>query len=494
MRNIVKAQSFTESERILAKLAEKAFLSLWAFPNVYKDEGITKGQGEELCDLLVVFGDHVIIFSDKGEVTYKPTEDVKIGWGRWVKRAYLKSAYQVYQAEKWIREFPKRIFLDNKCKLPFPVAFPSTDRMKVHRVVVVREITAAASKFYDDDSGTLVLRPDIQGDEHLHTPFLIGRPSSDRGYVHLFDEVSIGEIFGELDTITDFTNYLSAKEEFIDGHNLLVAPGEDDLLGYYLSSYEDSENKGVPYFIRPPGNDKIAVAPGYFSSVKRSDVYLQMRSMKLPSYFWDKYIETMGSSAFTGKWWMTNGTTYDEEITVLRYMASEHRIARAVLSIAVGEILNRPFPDTEKLPRVRVMTSPTSPNIAYVWMVFPRTPELSDYERYREVRKNALAHYCYACKDAFPKHNIIVGIACDAINHEGASEELIYVHTDEWSEAEYAEAKRIRKELGLLKNVIPSYLTYERSGNRNEVRPVRKNAARAKQKDKKKSKKRNRVK
>jgi hypothetical protein len=182
---------------------------------------------------------------------------------------------------------------------------------------------------------------------------------------------------------------------------------------------------------------------------------------------------------------MTNGTTYDEEITVLRYMASEHRIARAVLSIAVGEILNRPFPDTEKLPRVRVMTSPTSPNIAYVWMVLPRTPELSDYERYREVRKNALAHYCYACKDAFPKHNIIVGIACDAINHEGASEELIYVHTDEWSEAEYAEAKRIRKELGLFKNVIPSYLTYERSGNRNEVRPVRKNAVRAKQKDKK---------
>ena len=474
MRSIVKTQSFTESERILTKLAEKAFLSLWAFPNVYKDEGISKGQGEELCDLLVVFGEHVIIFSDKGEVTYKPTEDVKVGWGRWVKRAYLKSAYQVYQAEKWIREFPKRIFLDNKCKLPFPVAFPSTDRMKIHRVVVVRGITEAASKFYGDASGTLVLRPDIQGDEHLHTPFLIGRPSSERGYVHLFDEVSIKEIFCELDTITDFTNYLLAKEEFIDGHNLLVAPGEDDLLGYYLSSYEDSENKGIPYFIRPPGNDKVAVAPGYFSSVKKSNVYLQMKSMQSHSYFWDKYIEIMGSSAFTGKWWMTNGTTYDEEITVLRYMASEHRIARAVLSIAVGEILNRPFPDTEKLPRVRVMTSPTNPNLAYVWMILPRTPELSDYERYREIRKNGLAHYCYACKDAFPQHNTIVDIACDAINHEGESEELIYIHTDEWGEPEYAEAKRIRRELGLFKNVNHSRLTYEESGDRNEVRPVRK--------------------
>lgn len=224
MRNIVKAQSFTESERLLAKLAEKAFLSLWAFPNVYKDEGLTKGRGEELCDLLVVFGDHVIIFSDKGEVAYKQTEDINVGWRRWVKRAYLKSSYQVYQAEKWIREFPNRIFLDNKCTSPFPVTFPPADRIKIHRVVVVRGITKAASEYYNDDSGTLVIKPDIVGDEHFQTPFLIGRPSADKGYVHLFDEVSIEAVFSELDTISDFTTYLSAKEEFIDGGNLLVAP------------------------------------------------------------------------------------------------------------------------------------------------------------------------------------------------------------------------------------------------------------------------------
>lgn len=109
-------------------------------------------------------------------------------------------------------------------------------------------------------------------------------------------------------------------------------------------------------------------------------------------------------------------------------------------------------------------------------MVLPRTPELADYETYRQARKNWLAHYCYACKDAFPQHNIIVGIACDAINHEGASEELIYVHTDEWSEAEYAEAKRIRKEMGLFRKTIQSRLTYEQSGDGSEVRPIRKPA------------------
>jgi len=491
MRNIVKAQSFTESERLLAKLAEKAFLSLWAFPNVYKDEGLTKGQGEELCDLLVVFGDHVIIFSDKGEVTYKSTEDINVGWCRWVKRAYLKSSYQVYQAEKWIREFPNRIFLDKKCTSAFPVAFPTPDRIKIHRVVVVRGITKAASEYYNDDSGTLMLRPDIVGDDHFQKPFFIGRPSSGKGYVHLFDEVSIEAIFSELDTISDFTSYLSEKEKFIDGGNLLVASGEDDLLAYYLSSYEDSDNNGVPYFIKPADARMVTVAPNYYKSVKKSDVYLQMKSMKMSSYFWDHCIETMGSCAFTGQWWETNGNTYDEEITVLRYMASEHRIARAALSVGVAEIMNRPFPDTEKLPRVRVLTSPTTANKAYVWMILPRTPELSDYDTYRKVRKNWLAHYCYACKDAFPQYNIIVGIACDAINHEGASEELIYVHTDEWSEAEYAEARRIRKKMGLFRKTIQSHLSYEQRGDGTEVTPIRKikSSTQKRKSDKKRKKK-----
>jgi len=174
MRNLVKSEPVNESEKLLSKLAEKAFLSLWAFPNVYKDEGISKGQGEELFDLLVVFNEHVIIFSDKGEVTYKPTADIKVGWGRWVKRAYLKSSYQVYQAEKWINECPKRIFLDKKCTIPFPIEFPAADNIKTHRVVIVRGITKAASEYYNDGSGTLVLRPDIVGENHFEQPFIIG--------------------------------------------------------------------------------------------------------------------------------------------------------------------------------------------------------------------------------------------------------------------------------------------------------------------------------
>ncbi len=61
------AEGTTDSERALTRLAKKAFLSLWSYANVYTDEGRTKGKGDgkELVDLLVVFGNDVLLFSDK---------------------------------------------------------------------------------------------------------------------------------------------------------------------------------------------------------------------------------------------------------------------------------------------------------------------------------------------------------------------------------------------------------------------------------------------
>ena len=62
-----ETEGTTKSERTLTRLARKAFLSLWSYPNVYSDEGRSngKGDGKELVDLLVVFGNDVLLFSDK---------------------------------------------------------------------------------------------------------------------------------------------------------------------------------------------------------------------------------------------------------------------------------------------------------------------------------------------------------------------------------------------------------------------------------------------
>ena len=62
---ISRADGITDSERYLKKLCERTFLSLWSYPNVYRDQGgAAKGDGKEVCDLLVVFENHIIMFSD----------------------------------------------------------------------------------------------------------------------------------------------------------------------------------------------------------------------------------------------------------------------------------------------------------------------------------------------------------------------------------------------------------------------------------------------
>lgn len=462
MRNIKKSPTFTQSEKMLADIGDKVFLSLWSFANVYTDEGIKfsdegrkKGQGEELCDLLVVFGNHVIIFSDKGEVEYKPNDDVSISWGRWVKRAYLKSAYSTHKAEKWLKENPNRIFLNKECSEKFPIELPKPEEMKVHRIAVARGITEHAKKYYSDTNGTLIIRPDVIGLEHLKIPFVIGCADKEKGYVHFLDELSIDRVFNELDTLRDFTDYLTKKEELIESGKLLAAPGEDDLLGYYLSSREGFKNLDSPYFLIPSVEmgDKLTVYPGFYEGHIKTREYRQIQEIKRISYFWDTCIETMGSAAFTGKWHHTNGTNYDEEITVLKYMASESRLARTVLSNGYSEIMIKPFSPDELLPRVRILGSPTNREICYVFLIMQKSDAMDNYEHYRELRKNAIVNYCMACKDLLPQFKTIVGIASDSLNNGGASEELIYIHTDDWTAEEFEEARRLRHDVGLLRNV-----------------------------------------
>ena len=64
-----RAQGLTVSERYLQSLCERTFLkALELCAAISKDRGAWQrqtGVGKELCDLLVVFEDHIIIFSDK---------------------------------------------------------------------------------------------------------------------------------------------------------------------------------------------------------------------------------------------------------------------------------------------------------------------------------------------------------------------------------------------------------------------------------------------
>ncbi len=113
MRPINRGVGTTESERYLAALADRTFLDLWSYPNTFNDrKEHGKGNGKELTDLLVVCGDDVVIFSDKS-ITWPGGDDVGLSWSRWYRRAVEASVKQIRGAERWIRRYPDRIFVDS---------------------------------------------------------------------------------------------------------------------------------------------------------------------------------------------------------------------------------------------------------------------------------------------------------------------------------------------------------------------------------------------
>src|SRR3954468_23767803 len=96
---VVRASGGTPSERYLQALCERSFLRFWSHPRVFQDDGLNRcGQGKELCDLLVVFGDDILIFSDK-HCQFPKHDDLHVAWTRWFKRAVLAGANQIYGAE-----------------------------------------------------------------------------------------------------------------------------------------------------------------------------------------------------------------------------------------------------------------------------------------------------------------------------------------------------------------------------------------------------------
>ena len=127
MEPIRRGKGVTESERYLAQLANSTFLELWSYPNTFIDKrSAAIAEGKELADLLVACGDDVIIFSDKSIAW--PSGDVGQSWSRWYRRAVKKSVDQIRGAERWLRQFPERVFLDRACsqKLPIELSLSGT--------------------------------------------------------------------------------------------------------------------------------------------------------------------------------------------------------------------------------------------------------------------------------------------------------------------------------------------------------------------------------
>ena len=439
-----KSGGTTPTEQHLVRLCERAFLRLWSYPNLYRDQG----GGKELCDVLIVFDRDIVVFSDKS-CAYPDTDDEVKDWARWFRRSIRDSARQVYGAERWIRNHPDRIFLDAGCKHPFPMNLPRSDKMRIHRVVVARGAAKRCSAFFGGDSGSLMVRSDLVGDAHINAPagpfgiFRIGQVDPDKGYIHVLDDENLYTLLSELDTVADFVAYLARKEAFLCSGKVVLAPGEEDLLAYYLTH---TNIDGEHDFVLPPTVDVLQFDHLY-RGMRDNDQYIAKKSADEISYLIDQLIEHVSSNADNRALIDGNELPIGDIEKALRMLAAESRLSRRHLARALVDLLSSA--SARGRPKSRCVVTSEKSGTGYCFLVCP-CPKGRDYEKHRQFRSALLAAYCKVMKVRFPNLQHIVGYATEPLHGERRSEDLAYLDATNWTEKDAQEACKIQREGGIL--------------------------------------------
>lgn len=375
----IRGEGTTASERFLFAQSRRSYLQLWSYANVFRDQGrIGGGDGKELCDVMLVFGNSVVLFSDK-ECKFPDTGNLELDWKRWERRAISASRKQLAGAERWIRRFPDRIFLDRRCTTRLPIAFPEPDKLRIHKVAVA---LGAADRFRREKGGSGSLFqcvvPPSSAEGALMQPFMVSIVEDDGTICHILDDATLPVLLREIDTLPDLLEYLEAKETLVRGGNVVGIAGEEELVGLFLGLRANVAGLSLSR------EGKFIIGEGLYARVLRERSYRSYVDANVVSYFWDEMIRHHSACVVNGTLapGSVRGIQANEEI--LRLLAAQPRRHRRILSMAYLEFYQK--------DRVGI-TSRTCKGFGDVMFVFRICPR--HYGLSRAKRQQDLLNYCF---------------------------------------------------------------------------------------------------
>jgi hypothetical protein len=183
-------------EDFVNQIAYKSLLKYWCYPGP-KDE---HGDKKEICDLLVLFKDICIIISVKNY-------DFDGDYDRYNRKTIEKALKQISGAERKLFNFPREIYIKHPEK--YLEKFEKSKYSKVYRIIV-----------------NLGEGVDIYNPAHI---------TEGGNFVTIFNKDTLETILGELDTISDFTEYLTTRENFLQPKSQIQWLCEEkDIFAAYL--------------------------------------------------------------------------------------------------------------------------------------------------------------------------------------------------------------------------------------------------------------------
>lgn len=335
-----EADEASASERYLIRKCQSTFLSLWSYHNLFT----TQKKGKELCDVLALFGNHIFIFSDK-LCGFDNDGDIRIAWNRWYRHAVEAGAKQILGAERYIRSNGS-IFLDSKLTCPFPLPLTINKSTHIHRIIVARGVRDACRRYFDGGNGSLVVNTQIVGKQHLYDIgrdgipiasdekpiFSIGIVADRQHYIHVFDDYTLDCIMDELDTVSDFISYLEQKERLIGAGKDILAAGEEELLGRYLSITENEQHCIIKEneFQKQQGFRLSGFWEHYLQAPER----LVKIDENRVSYLWDDLLEKAFKNMREGTLRSVSHQDYQSQVRLFYRFAKPCRVERRVLANA----------------------------------------------------------------------------------------------------------------------------------------------------------------
>jgi hypothetical protein len=388
------------SEQFVYDVCSKSFFALWSYLNPLRDDG------KELCDILVRFGRALIIISVKDIDFNEASDDPSVAMERWKRRAVEKSVKSVKGAERYLLQ--KGSFTVEASPNE-SLTIDHIERLRIHKISV--------------SLGS-------QG----HVPY--GDAPKD-GFVHVLDEQSFWVLLNELDTISDFVEYLEKKEKFFErARGQYFMAGEEDLLAIYLRG--DREFPEWEF-------NAVLIEHGAFQELSNNPKFQAKKSEDRISYLVDHIIDEVITHNAQGT--MLLSTPLSQLEKTLAVLASENRFGRRILGNSISEIVNSGSGD-DIVSRIHYSESTDA---LYVIVAAPRHMS-------REQRREVLTIRCHVAlgllRDRLNRLQVL-GIATETRgNGEEHSYDLLLQTMDEWTDDAQREMEHYQQEYGVFTNVV----------------------------------------